>query len=147
MASIVNRNGNFYVVFSYTDERGKKKQKWESCQSEADANRRKKEIKFKNGIDQLTLPKCRTITELLEEYVAIYGKNKWSLSVYTSSKSLIKNYITPFIGEMKISEVSARVLERYYGSERVTMVLAATIQTKSWDGRFSPQNKDWAFTI
>ena len=34
-----------------------------------------------------------------------------------------------------------------YGSERVAMVLAATIQTKSWDGRFSPQNKDWAFTI
>ena len=34
-----------------------------------------------------------------------------------------------------------------YGPERVAMVLAATIQTKSWDGRFSPQNKDWAFTV
>ena len=34
-----------------------------------------------------------------------------------------------------------------YGPERVALVLAATIQTKSWDGRFSPQNKDWAFTI
>ena len=32
-----------------------------------------------------------------------------------------------------------------YGSERVSLVLAATVQVKSWDGRFSSANKDWAF--
>ena len=34
-----------------------------------------------------------------------------------------------------------------YGPERVSLVLAATVQVKSWDGRFSSANKDWAFTF
>ena len=31
--------------------------------------------------------------------------------------------------------------------ERTTLVLAATVQDKSWDGRFSSSNKDWAFSV
>ena len=38
------------------------------------------------------------------------------------------------------------VMERY-GPERVSLVLAATVQVKAWDGRFSSANKDWAFTF
>lgn len=38
------------------------------------------------------------------------------------------------------------VMERY-GPERVSLVLAATVQVKAWDGRFSSGNKDWAFTF
>ena len=38
------------------------------------------------------------------------------------------------------------VMDRF-GPERVSLVLAATVQLKSWDGRFSSSNKDWAFTI
>ena len=38
------------------------------------------------------------------------------------------------------------VIEQY-GPERIGLVLAATIQTKAWDGRFSTANKDWAFTF
>ena len=34
-----------------------------------------------------------------------------------------------------------------FGSERVARVLANTIQQKSWDGRFSRANKEWAGTI
>ena len=34
-----------------------------------------------------------------------------------------------------------------YGPDRVALVLAATVQLKNWDGRFSNQNKDWAFTV
>ena len=37
-------------------------------------------------------------------------------------------------------------MERY-GPERVSLVLAATVQVKAWDGRFSNSNKDWAFTF
>ena len=37
------------------------------------------------------------------------------------------------------------VMERY-GPERVSLVLAATVQVKAWDGRFSPANKAWAFS-
>lgn len=38
---------------------------------------------------------------------------------------------------------SKEVLDQY-GSERVTLVLAATVQEKVWDGRFSNANKRWA---
>ena len=38
------------------------------------------------------------------------------------------------------------IMERY-GAERVSLVLAATVQVKSWDGRFSRSNKDWAFSF
>ena len=46
------------------------------------------------------------------------------------------------LNKSAVSDVLAK-----FSSERVAMVLAATVQTKSWDGRFSPQNKDWAFTV
>ena len=38
------------------------------------------------------------------------------------------------------------VLDRF-GTERVRLVLAATVQVKLWDGRFSQNNKDWSQTI
>ncbi len=34
-----------------------------------------------------------------------------------------------------------------FGTERVTLALAATIQGKEWDGRFSRSNKEWAKSI
>lgn len=38
---------------------------------------------------------------------------------------------------------AAEIIEEY-GFERVNFVLANTIREKSWDGRFSPSNKDWS---
>ena len=114
MAAVVERNNAFCVVYSVTDENGKKKQKWETYHSKAEAEKRKKEIEYKQNICIETLPNCSTLTELLDEYVALYGKARWSLSVYSSNKALIKNYIIPFIGKLKLHEISARILERYY---------------------------------
>lgn len=34
-----------------------------------------------------------------------------------------------------------------FGTERVTLALASTIQNKNWDGRFSFANKDWANSV
>lgn len=114
MASIVEKNNSFYVVYTVTTADGEKKQKWDTCHSEAEAKRRKKEIEFQQGVGEVTLPRCSILSELLDEYVSLYGKTKWSLSVYTSNKALIKNYIKPYIGKLKLNEISARILERYY---------------------------------
>ena len=43
-------------------------------------------------------------------------------------------------------KAAPEVIERF-GAERVALVLAATVQAKSWDGRFSTANKDWAFSF
>ena len=47
MASIRERNGKFNVIYSYTDADGKRKQKWETSATKAEAKTRKKEIEYK----------------------------------------------------------------------------------------------------
>ncbi len=71
---------------------------------------------YKEQIGSFVVPKCKTLDELLKEYVDLYGKDKWALSTYSSNVALIKNYVSPKIGTMKISDINTRVIERYYQS-------------------------------
>ena len=113
MASIVQRNNRFCVVYLYDDEAtGKRKQKWESYKTMADAKRRKAEIEYRQELGTLVIHKCQTVDELLTEYVSLYGKVNWSMSMYSSNQALIEHYISPIIGSMKLNEVTARVLEK-----------------------------------
>ena len=47
----------------------------------------------------------------------------------------------------RLNKRAAEEIIAKYGPERVSIVLAATVQVKEWDGRFSAANKDWAFTF
>lgn len=85
-----------------------------SIKEMADAKKRKAEIEYRQELGTLVIHKCQTIDELLNEYVALYGKATWSISMYTSNIALMKHYISPIIGSMKLNEVTPRVLERYY---------------------------------
>lgn len=114
MASVIQRKNSYYVVYTYIDENGERKQKWESYKTAADAKKRKTEIEFKEQLGTFTVPKCRLLSELLEEYVSLYGKNRWAVSTYQGNVSLIEHYINPYIGNNKISEINTRVLERFY---------------------------------
>ena len=113
MASIVKRRGRFCVVYLYTDSKGNRKQKWETFKTQAEAKARQKEIEYKEQIGTFVIPQCSTLDDLLKEYVALYGKNTWAMSTYSSNVGLIKNYISPFIGNMKLKELTPRVLEKY----------------------------------
>lgn len=44
----------------------------------------------------------------------IYGVNTWAMSTYESRKSLIANYIRPLIGDMKLEDVTPRIMDKYY---------------------------------
>ena len=114
MASIVKRRGRFCVVYLYTDAKGNRKQKWETFKTQAEAKARQKEIEYKEQIGTFVIPQCSTLDDLLKEYVALYGKNTWAMSTYSSNVGLIKNYISPFIGNMKLKDLTPRVLEKYY---------------------------------
>ena len=114
MASIVSKNDRVYVVYNYINEKGIRKQKWEACKNKAAATLRKKEIEYKQEIGTFTVPVCKTLDELLKEYVDLYGRAKWSMSTYQGNTSLIHNYISPIIGEMKLSDITPRVIEKYY---------------------------------
>ncbi len=55
-------------------------------------------------------------------------------------KVILENYADNCLNTKAVyDEVVGR-----FGTERVKVVLAATIQNKKWDGRFSYSNKDWA---
>ena len=59
MASIKERNGKYCVIYTYTDENGNKKQKWETYKTKAEAKHRKKEIEYKEGLGQFIIPQCK----------------------------------------------------------------------------------------
>lgn len=114
MASIKERNGKYCVIYTYTDETGKKKQKWETYANKADVKKRRKEVEYKEQMGQFVVPQCKYLKDLLSEYVGLYGKDKWSLSTYDRNNGLINNYINPMIGDTKIADINTRFLEKYY---------------------------------
>lgn len=76
MASIVHRNNRFLVVhYEYDEVSGKRKQKWETYRTLADAKRRKAEIERRQELGVMNVPTCKTVADLLKEYVSLYGTN------------------------------------------------------------------------
>ncbi len=114
MASIIKKRSRYYVVYRYIDESGKEHQKWESYDNNADAKKRKIVVEYEQKNCTLIIPQAKTVSELLEEYTTVYGVNNWALSTYQARKGLISNYINPVIGDMKIEDVTTRVLDKYY---------------------------------
>ena len=82
--------------------------------AKAEAKKRKREIEYKQEMGSLVVRKCNTLSDLLTEYVSLYGKEKWALSTYEGNVGLIRNYIEPMIGSVKLSEINTRFMERYY---------------------------------
>ena len=78
MASIVQRNKSFSVVYTtYTE--GRKKQKWETYHSYEAALQRKEQIELIQAKQKENLQShAETLADLLWEYVALYGQSHWS---------------------------------------------------------------------
>lgn len=73
----------------------------------------------------------------LEQYRA-------SLQANIACKNVIEAAIRQYFDGMHLNEVAVTEVMSAYGKERICYVIANTIQQKSWDGRFSPSNKEWA---
>ena len=74
MASIRERNGKFNVIYSYTNEKGERKQKWETYETKAEAKRRKKEIEYKKEMGSFVVRKCKTLDDLLQNMLHFMAK-------------------------------------------------------------------------
>lgn len=114
MASIIKRRKKFSVAYRYTDEHGKERQKWETFSTMAEAKKRKLEIEFKQDNHEFIVPTTKTVDELLSEYMGIYGLNTWAISTYESRQALISNYISPIIGDVKLEDVTPRMMDQFY---------------------------------
>lgn len=116
MASIVKRKNRYSVVYSYEDEKGVKRQKWETFDTNADAKKRKAQIEFEQQIGTFIVPTATTVSDLLEEYCSVYGVSNWAMSTYHSKKGLMYNYIIPLIGDIKLDDVTPRLMDNFYKS-------------------------------
>ena len=67
MASIVKRKNRYSVVYTYTDDSGVKRQKWETFATNAEAKKRKKQVEFEQDEGTFILPTAKTLSDLLEE--------------------------------------------------------------------------------
>lgn len=72
----------------------------------------------------------------LEQYRA-------SLQANIACKNAIEAAIRQYFDGMHLNEVAVTEVMSAYGKERICYVIANTLQQKSWDGRFSPSNKEW----
>jgi len=114
MASIVKRKNRYSVVYTYIDSEGKQKQKWETFPTNADAKKRKLQIEFEQQNGTFSIPTSSTVADLLEEYCSVYGVNNWAMSTYQSKKGLMYNYIIPLIGDIKLDDVTPRLMDNFY---------------------------------
>ena len=132
MASIVKRKKKYSVVYSYFDENGKKHQKWETFDNNAEAKKRKAEIECELENGTFIIPTAKTVNDLLDEYFAIYGVNNWAMSTYESRRNLMSNYVRPLIGEMQLSALNTRVMDQFYRSlQKVKPVVVNNVQPKN----------------
>lgn len=114
MASIIKRKSKYSVIYYYIDEKGEKRQKWETCQDYADAKRRKAEIENQQNNGTFIPPRELTVKEFLRDFVKIYGTAHWALSTYESNTSLIANYINPIIGDELVQNITPKFVDGYY---------------------------------
>ncbi len=117
MASIVRRNKSFSVV--YTVYGDKKRQKWETYHSYEAALRRKEQLELVRSQKKvLSWDQVESLEQFLEKYVRLYGQAHWACSTYTGNVGLIRNYILPFIGSMRLTEFSPKVVAVLYAQLR-----------------------------
>ena len=103
-----------YQLFKAKDDKGKVHQKSETFAKRKDAERRQHEVEYQidNGIFKVA--KCVTVEDLLNEYVKLYGKEKWAVTTYSANMGLINNYILPVIGKTDVSSVNNHFVEKFY---------------------------------
>lgn len=85
---------------------------------------------------------------------ASYAREHGELEQYRQSlhtsidcRNAIQDAIARHFDGMHLGKEAVQEVLAQYGQERVGVVLAATVQAKAWDGRFSPANKGWAFSV
>ena len=114
MASIVRRGKSYVVVYTATINE-EKKQKWETYHSLADAQQRKELLELcSNTRTEVHRQRVQTVEQFFTQYVELYGISRWSPSTYQANCSLIRRYIVPTIGTMRLEEFSPRVVALLY---------------------------------
>lgn len=132
MAFIRKREKSFSVVYRVKDADGIEHQKSERYDTLKDAEKRKKEIDYKQSLGAFVVPKCTKVKDLVNEYIRIYGHNEWGVTTYDGNVSLINNYIIPTIGDVQLTEINNHFMEKYY-ADLLKMPAVKSTRNKNGD--------------
>lgn len=62
----------------------------------------------------MSLPRTTTVAEYLDYFVQLYGTTKWGPSTFKANTALIKNYIVPLIGNVKLQQLNRMAIDSFY---------------------------------
>jgi len=113
MATIIKRKKSYSVVYNYKDENGKTKQKWETCHTYKEAQKRKTEVESQLINGEFIAPSKLTLEEFLNDFVTLYGEPKWGLKMYDSCIAMIRNYINPLIGHLEVQSITPKTADQF----------------------------------
>ena len=109
---------------------------------------------IENRAEDVCRAKEKLRTTPIYPHSAAYAREHGELEQYRASnnvnrqcKESIEAAVREHFDGMYLSHDAAKGVIETYGMERVSMVLANTVQLQDWDGRYSRRNKEWAKTI
>lgn len=126
MATIIKRKSKYSVVYYYLDEKGEKKQRWETWGTHKEALKRKSEIENQQNQGIFIPPSGQNVADFLHDFVGLYGEQQWSLSTYDANVGLITNYINPAIGTVAVQDITARFIDKFYKQLEKTPAVASS---------------------
>ena len=134
MAIIKKRGNKFCVVYKYYNDIGEQKQKWETYNTEKEANKRKLEVELDKLNNNQNVPIEMTFREFFEtKFLVLHGKSKWRYSTYENNISVFKNHILPYLGKKKLSAITPIMIEELYEKLRTKKVSGFKSQKVSDD--------------
>lgn len=125
MASIVERGNSIAVVYNYTDVNGDKKQKWKTVKDKDEAELLRKQIEYEMAKNTLVLPNDITVREFMCKFCVTYGAGRWGASSLTNNQGLIRYYINPLIGDMRVQDIDAQAADQFVHRLEVTKPVEA----------------------
>lgn len=116
----VRKKGQQYEI-SYRCP-GYDKPVYERFQTMEDASIRCAEIELARKRGDLRPPKkaekpratLLTVSELMDEYVTLYGLNHWGDSYLSMSRHRIEHYIKPFLGDIALQDLTTHDIDLFY---------------------------------
>ena len=115
MAYITKRGSSYSVRYTYQDEHGKSRDKWESFPTKEEAVKRQKQIEHELATGNFLIPSTVTVAEFLMDWLPKQcSKHKWAPKTYQSNLALIQNLIIPYIGEMQMQKLRPYHIEALY---------------------------------
>ena len=136
MASIIKRKTKYSVVYTYIWTAMAPSAKMETCGSHAEAKKRKAEIEHQLDTGVFIPPSADTLSDFLDEYVSLYGVSTWAPSTFDGHTALISNYIKPIIGDVKLDDISPRMITKFYKDLQTVKAVPRYGQP---EGNLSPQ--------